>query len=109
MPSVTSTRPTTRYLQLLFVLSGLMSGASAQQRTDNDIERRGDPQRWYQEKNTSEAYLATLKKEANAVYQETIIECKKADMTEVKQCRKEAKNRRDQDLRDAKMAADKPM
>ncbi|MBC3863376.1 hypothetical protein H8K32_14825 [Undibacterium jejuense] len=94
---------------LLFtMLSTLMCSSFAQQRRDNDIEQRGDPQRWYQEKNTPEAYFATLKKEAYAVYQESITDCKSVATMDKKQCTKDAKSQLQQDLADAKTTSDHP-
>jgi len=80
-----------------------MNLSQAQDRQDNHIEQRGDPQRWYQEKDTPEAYFATLKKEAYAVYQEAIAECKSVGSAEKKQCTKDAKTQLQQDLTDAKI------
>jgi len=84
------------------VCSTLMCSSFAQQRFDNDIAQRGDPHRWYQEKNTSEGYLATLKKEAYAVYQASIKACNSIATIDKNQCMKEAKSQLQQDLLEAK-------
>ncbi|MFZ6694089.1 hypothetical protein [Undibacterium sp. SXout20W] len=93
-----------RLYPLIFVCASFFftTACIAEQRQDNDIAKQGDPQRWYQEKDTPEAYFATLKKEAYAVYQEAIVACKIVAASDKKQCIKEAKKQLVEDLAAAK-------
>jgi len=88
------------------ILCALIGGAMASPAlaADTDpaaISQRGDPERWYQEEMTPMAYFKTLKKEAEAVYQLTTIECKRLERSQQSACLREAKATMQQDMADA--------
>ncbi|MFZ6862691.1 hypothetical protein ACO0K7_08660 [Undibacterium sp. Ji67W] len=106
-PSTQNARSNFVVTTLLFLtFNSVVCPSFAYERHDNDIEQRGDPQRWYQEKSTPQAYLATLKKEAYAVYQESILVCKNVATADRKQCSKDAKSQLQQDLANAKTTSE---
>ncbi len=88
------------------ILFSLMGAAmlSPVQAADTDppaISQSGDPQRWYQEEMTPMAYFKTLKKEAEAVYQLSVAECKRAERSQQSSCLREARATMQQDMAEA--------
>ncbi|MBC3911327.1 MULTISPECIES: hypothetical protein [Undibacterium] len=81
--------------------SGVLSPALAADVDPTTIAQRGDPERWYQEETTPMAYFKTLKKEAEAVHQLSVVACKQMDRTQQNQCLREARNTMQQDMADA--------
>ncbi len=87
---------------LFALISGAMlSSALAADVDPTAISQRGDPERWYQEEMTPMAYFKTLKKEAEAVYQLSVIECKRVERSQQSACLREAKATMQQDMADA--------
>ncbi|MES2036468.1 MAG: hypothetical protein V4495_01405 [Pseudomonadota bacterium] len=87
---------------LFALISGAMlSPALAADVDPTAISQRGDPERWYQEEMTPMAYFKTLKKEAEAVYQLSVIECKRVERSQQNACLREAKATMQQDMADA--------
>ncbi|MFZ6872625.1 hypothetical protein ACO0LF_11200 [Undibacterium sp. Di27W] len=88
---------------ILFVLmSGAMLGsAQAADVEPTVISQRGDPDRWFQEEMTPMAYFKTLKKEAEAVYQLSAIDCKRMERSQQSSCLRDAKATMQQDIADA--------
>ena len=80
-----------------------MSSASAQDAATQNIDRPGDPARWYQEDMTPHAYYLTLTKEAGAAYGEAVSECKHSDSSDRARCLQEARRVFKQDMADAKL------
>lgn len=78
----------------------LVSTAHAAEQTEA-VAQQGDPARWYQEEMTPMAYFKTLKKEAEAVYQESSIACKKMGKSQAGPCLRAAKETLQQDMADA--------
>jgi hypothetical protein len=87
---------------LFAMITCAMSGPALAVDTDSTaIGQRGDPERWYQEEMTPMAYFKTLKKEAEAVYQLSVAECKRAERSQQSTCLREAKSVMQQDIADA--------
>lgn len=66
------------------------------------IAEPGDPVRWYQQDSTPHDYYLTLKKEAEAAYQEAKVSCQAGDRVSRSACLKDAQAQFKQDMRDAK-------
>jgi len=66
------------------------------------IAEPGDPARWYQQDSTPHDYYLTLKKEAEAAYQEAKMSCQAEDRAVRSACLKDAQAQYKQDLQDAK-------
>lgn len=88
---------------MLFVLisGAMLNPALAADVDPKAIAQRGDPERWYQEEMTPMAYFKTLKKEAEAVYQLSVSECKRGQGNQQSACLREAKATMQQDMADA--------
>ncbi|MFZ6742869.1 hypothetical protein ACO0LC_06585 [Undibacterium sp. JH2W] len=88
------------------MLFALMSGAvlGSAQAADAEppiISQRGDPERWFQEEMTPMAYFKTLKKEAEAVYQLSVIDCRRMERSQQSSCLRDAKATMQQDIAEA--------
>ncbi|PXX44036.1 hypothetical protein [Undibacterium pigrum] len=81
--------------------AAMLSPAFAADTDPTAISQRGDPERWYQEEMTPMAYFKTLKKEAEAVYQLSSMECKRAERSQQSACLREAKATMQQDIAEA--------
>ncbi|MFZ6638889.1 hypothetical protein ACO0LL_04065 [Undibacterium sp. TC4M20W] len=87
---------------LFALISGAMLSPALAADTDaTAISQRGDPERWFQEEMTPIAYFKTLKKEAEAVYQLSVAECRRAERSQQSACVREAKATMQQDMADA--------
>ena len=84
------------------VYAAAMSISWAQSAPNKDLDRSGDPPRWYQEDGTSHGYYLTLKKEADAVFGESVAACKHGDGAARATCTQEARRVLAQDMADAK-------
>ncbi|MFZ6775040.1 hypothetical protein ACO0LB_20245 [Undibacterium sp. SXout7W] len=84
---------------LLGVFAALCSPSYAQQPNFNSQQH--DPVRWHQEDFNPEAYFSTLRKEAYAVYQESLQECRHGYMRSRNPCIREAKAQLQSDLIEA--------
>ncbi|MBC3919987.1 hypothetical protein H8L32_21130 [Undibacterium sp. CY18W] len=88
-----------RVLTLMALLSTAILVSSAHAAEPNDaVTQQGDPARWYQEEMTPMAYFKTLKKEAEAVYQESSIACKQMGKKDAGPCLRAAKETLQQDM-----------
>ena len=67
------------------------------------IAEPGDPVRWYQQDSTPHDYFLTLKKEAEAVYQEAKTDCQSLHGSSRTTCLKDAQAQYKQDMSDAKL------
>jgi hypothetical protein len=63
-----------------------------------DYAKPGDPARWYKDDSTARDHAATLRKEADAAYQEAKVDCHNLDLTARSLCMKEAQAQHKQDL-----------
>jgi len=88
---------------ILFALmaAAMLGSVQAADTDQTSISQRGDPERWYQEEMTPMAYFKTLKKEAEAVYQLSVAECKRAERSQQSACLREAKATMQQDMAEA--------
>ncbi|MFZ6658160.1 hypothetical protein [Undibacterium sp. TJN19] len=84
------------------ILSGFVGMASclsyANAQENRELTSAGEPARWFQEEMTPLAYFKTLKKEAEAVYQESAMDCKRMDSARRNECLRAAKNTLQQDM-----------
>jgi hypothetical protein len=69
------------------------------------VAQPGDPQRWYDHDSTENDYYLTLKKEAEAVYQEAKTNCRSLEKSDRAACLKDAQTQYRQDLQEAKSTA----
>ncbi|MFZ6732732.1 hypothetical protein ACO0LG_12480 [Undibacterium sp. Ji42W] len=88
-------------LAFALVSAAMLSPAQAADTDPNATSQNGDPQRWYQEEMTPMAYFKTLKKEAEAVYQLSVVECRRMARNQQSTCLSEAKSTMQQDMADA--------
>lgn len=83
----------------------LMASCNAQAPPFNTVEQPGDPARWYQEEMTPRGYLLTLKKEAHAVHDASVKECRQLNPGDKQACKKSANEQLKKDLADAQIKA----
>jgi hypothetical protein len=69
----------------------------------SSVAEPGDPTRWYQQDSTPHDYYLTLKKEAEAAYQEAKASCQTLNSAARPACLKDAQAQYKQDLADAKL------
>ena len=88
-----------RALTFTALISSAIVISSVQAEVPNEaISQPGDPVRWYQEEMTPMAYFKTLKKEAEAVYQLSVMDCKRMQGNQGRQCLRDAKDVLQQDI-----------
>ncbi|MFZ6758568.1 hypothetical protein ACO0K9_15300 [Undibacterium sp. Ji50W] len=87
-----------RALILMALLGTAILMSAAHGAEQNEVTQQGDPARWYQEEMTPMAYFKTLKKEAEAVYQESSGACKQMEKKQVGPCLRAAKETLQQDM-----------
>jgi hypothetical protein len=80
----------------LILMAACLGNANAQE--NRELTPAGEPARWFQEEMTPVAYFKTLKKEAEAVYQESAIACKRMDSARRNECLRAAKDTLQQDM-----------